>query len=103
MTDLDAVLEELGAAGHVRYDPLDRYREFRETFLADDRGRRVLNEILSLAHVNRPSVTARRPIDALEVMVREGERNMALAILAILHTEPPDRPASAVSVRPEGE
>lgn len=72
---------------------MDRYRDFRAVFLSDERGRRVLHEILGWGHVFRSSVQG-RPVDPHQVTFREGERNLALRILAALNAEPVDRPTT---------
>ena len=75
-------------------DDMQRYREFREVFMSDERGRRVLNEILTFGHVFRISAIG-QPIDPYQMALREGERSLALRILAVLNSEPAEKPAKA--------
>lgn len=77
-------------AGNYASD-MDRYREFRAVFLSDERGRRVLQELLTWGHVFRSSAVG-RPIDPHQVMLREGERSLALRILSTINAEPSERP-----------
>lgn len=65
---------------------LDRYRDFRVVF-GTDAGKRVLNQILKWGHLYQSSMSP-NPND---VIFAEGERNLALKILAGL-TVPAERP-----------
>lgn len=75
-------------------DDMDRYRDFRAVFLSDERGKRVLNEIFAWSHIYRSSAQG-RPIDPYQMALREGERSLALRILATLNAEPVERPTQA--------
>ena len=74
------------------YLPEDRYREFRRVFLDTPEGPRVLAEILSWGRFFKQSVTT-SPIDANLLLLREGQRNIALALLNTIYNEPPAKPA----------
>lgn len=78
------------------YDPLDRYRDFRNVFLGSEQGRRVLKQILSWAHFTKPTVV-KIPIDPYKVIHSEGERNLALRIFAIMLTEPKQKEKSTIA------
>jgi hypothetical protein len=86
--DPEALFAEIA---HTGYRDEDRYREFRRVFLGSDEGRRVLYEILSWGHMFQSSVS-RTEIDPNRVMFLEGERNLALKLLATLNAEPTARP-----------
>jgi hypothetical protein len=72
------------------YSPVERYRDFRKVFSTDD-GKRVLREILSWGRMFRAPVLG-KPIDPYAMAVALGERNIALKLMATVHTEPPDKP-----------
>ena len=72
----------------------DRYRDFRQVFMGSDQGKRVLHDILGMCHLLRPSPIS-RPIDGLLMAMREGERNIGLGILSVMHNEPPPQPDQA--------
>ena len=75
---------------------MDRYRDFRQVFLANDQGKRVLHEILSLGRMISSPLPSTGLIDANRVLANEGRRTLALDIFAIIHAEPAsDRPARA--------
>lgn len=96
--DPEALFAEIA---HTGYRDEDRYREFRLVFLGSDEGRRVLHEILSWGHMFQSSV-GRADIDPNRVLFFEGERNMALKLLATLNAEPPERPDQVTRVpKPE--
>jgi hypothetical protein len=86
--DPEALFAEIA---HTGYRDEDRYREFRRVFLGSDEGRRVLHEILSWGHMFQSSV-GRTDIDPNRVLFLEGERNLALKLLATLNAEPTARP-----------
>jgi len=69
------------------YSDQDRYREFRRVFLDSPEGPRVLAEILSWGRLFRQSITA-SPVDANLLLIREGQRNMAIALLNTIYKEP---------------
>lgn len=70
-----------------RYTADDRYRDFRNVFGTAE-GQRVLREILSWGHVFRPSA-AGHPIDPYLMVLREGQRDIALKLLHTYSYEPP--------------
>jgi len=73
------------------YSPRDKYHDFRRLFTGTDEGKRVMREILSWGRMFKPSILG-SPIDPYLMAVREGERNMALRLLATVINEPPERP-----------
>ena len=75
------------------YSPIERYRDFRKVFGTDE-GKRVLREILSWGRMFRAPILG-KPIDPYAMAVAFGERNMALKLMATVHTEPPDKPQRA--------
>lgn len=75
------------------YTPMDRYRDFKKVF-GNVEGKRVLRELLSWGRVFRAPVLG-KPIDPLAMAVALGERNIALKLLATVHTEPVDKPQRA--------
>ena len=74
------------------YLPQDRYREFRRVFLDTPEGPRVLAEILSWGRMFKQAVDA-RPVDPNLLLLREGQRNVAIALLNTIYNEPPAKPA----------
>lgn len=101
-TDLDpdvveAMLRQSGGAhpGAGRYDPMDRYRDFRAVFLATPTGLKVLHEIMGWARLFRSSAWPH--FDNNRTNFHEGERNLALRILATINKEPTERPERAHS------
>ena len=88
------LLNELAALpSQDGYSPIDRYRDFRKVFDTDE-GKRVLREILSWGRMFRSPILG-KPIDPYAMAVAFGERNMALKLMATVHTEPPDKPQRA--------
>ncbi len=69
------------------YSPQDRYREFRRVFLDTPEGPRVLAEILSWGRMFKQAVTT-SPVDPNLLLLREGQRNIAIALLNTLYNEP---------------
>lgn len=94
MDELDALMAELAAARTAGRTSLDRYREFRKVFLDTDEGKRVLYDILALGHLLKPSAVRGDPYETYR---REGERNIALQITAIVHVEPRERPERQIT------
>lgn len=88
------VLRELAAFGdypNTYEGSLDAYRDFREVFLGSERGKRVLNQIMSWGHTMRSTADE----DAARMAILNGERNLSLRILATIEVEPQPRPATA--------
>lgn len=81
--DIKALIGDIDNEG---YTDIDRYRDFRATFGTQE-GRRTLATILKWGHIYRTSMAP----NANDVIFSEGERNMALKILAGL-TEPVAKP-----------
>lgn len=89
--DPEALLRELAAVGEypATFDgAMDAYRDFRAVFVEDERGRRVLSQILAWGHIMRSTADA----DALAMAVQNGERNLALRVLSTVEVEPQPRP-----------
>lgn len=77
--------------------PMDRYREFRQVFLATDAGRRVLYDIFAAGHMYRSSYQRGDPH---HTTFQEGERNLALYIQQTLINEPAmEQPTTQVTRR----
>ena len=94
MASESELLDELAALpSQDGYSPIERYRDFRKVFGTDE-GKRVLREILSWGRMFRSPVLG-KPIDPYAMAVAFGERNMALKLMATVHTEPPDKPQRA--------
>ena len=89
--DLLEMLENLPS--QEGYAPMDRYRDFQKVFGTDE-GKRVLREILSWGRMFRAPILG-KPIDPYAMAVAFGERNIALKLMATVHTEPPDKPQRA--------
>lgn len=88
------LLDELASLpSQENYLPMDRYRDFRKVFGTTE-GKRVLREILSWGRMFRSPVLG-KPIDPYAMAVAFGERNMALKLMATVHTEPADKPQRA--------
>lgn len=73
------------------YSALDRYRDFRDVFLGSDSGRRVLKQIMTWSHLAAPHA-AGTPVDEKKILISEGQRNLALTIMATLLKEPEAKP-----------
>lgn len=101
MADADILDAVSNLAGSKPYLPKDRYADFRKVFTGTDEGKRVLHEILSWGRMFQPAVNG-KPIDPYAMAIREGERNMALRLLATVYNEPPARP-DKTSKRSESE
>lgn len=86
--DPDEFLTELNAAVLANYSEIDRYREFRQVLLGNEAGKRVLRQILSWGHMWQTSFDANPQVAAF----CEGERGLALKIMAHLHIEPKEKP-----------
>jgi len=85
--------------GRGNYAPIDRYRDFRGVFMSTDQGRRVLHEILGWGNMFRSSAH-RADFDVNRAFYYEGERNVALRLLATLNAEPTQPPAQTTSIKP---
>lgn len=91
--DPEALFADLARAhAGIGYSDADRYRDFRQVFLATDQGRRVLYEIFSWANLFRAVFI---PGDPYATHYRDGERNIGLKILATLNAEPAPQPIQA--------
>ena len=92
MASESELLDELASLPSPEgYSPVERYRDFRKVFGTDE-GKRVLREILSWGRMFRSPVLG-KPIDPYAMAVAFGERNMALKLMATVHTGPVDKPA----------
>ncbi len=97
--DPEAFLAELARAHPGRdYSKADRYADFRGLFLGDERGRRVLYEILSWSGMYRPSVRTGK-FDTTEMVFHEGERNIALQLMYAMNAEPSARPTTTKELK----
>ncbi len=86
--DPDAFQARLAAAFGIdprRYPPDRLHRDFAAAFLRDRAGRRALHKILEWGHLYQPVFVAGDPHGTA---FRDGERNLALRILAALNAEP---------------
>lgn len=82
-----AFLERLGRSRvGQNYTDIDRYRDFRQVFLESPGGRRVLWQLFEMANLFAP--VAVLPADPYAAYHRDGARNLALNILAILNADP---------------
>ena len=82
-----AFLERLGRSrGGESYTDIDRYRDFRRVFLDTPGGRRVLWQLFEMANLFAP--VAVLPADPYAAYHRDGARNLALNIMAILNADP---------------
>lgn len=90
-------MAQLGAAQSSERTAQDRYREFRQLFLGSDVGKRVLHDILAMGHVWRSSVSR----DPYMTYANEGERRLALQIMATVHVEPKPKPQQGISKPPK--
>ena len=82
-----AFLERLGRSRVGEdYGDIDRYRDFRRVFLDTPRGRRVLWQLVEMCHLFAPIAVL--PADPYAAYHRDGARNLALNILAILNADP---------------
>ena len=92
--DPEAFLAELAATHPGKgYAKMDRYRDFRRVFLADDQSRRVLYEVLSFCGMFR-SAAPRANFDPHQTMFFNGQQDIAFRLLATMNAEPKARPAS---------
>ena len=90
--DPDAFQRRLASAFGIdpRRYPADRlHRDFATVFLRERAGRRALYKILEWGHLYRPVFVAGDPYGTA---FRDGERNLALRILAALNAEPEETP-----------
>ena len=96
--DPDAFLAELSRAhpGKQSYSSMDRYRDFRALFLGTEQGKRVLYELLGWGGVFRSSAP-RAKFDPHQTMFHDGQRDLALRIMATMNAEPADRPSKATN------
>ncbi|MGF1455191.1 MAG: hypothetical protein ACFB6R_07420 [Alphaproteobacteria bacterium] len=103
--DAVAAFHAMVSASRPPIDGADRARIFSTVFLGSDAGQRVLHEILEWCGLYRPSVTGRpgHAIDVHATMVREGERNIGLRLMAVLMQEPPrDNPETTMRTGDDG-
>ena len=98
--DPEALLRELAAVGAYPASytgALDACRDFRAVFLSDERGRKVLSQILAWGHIMGPTFDP----DPYQMAALNGERNLALRVLSTIEVEPPARPATRAKARPK--
>jgi len=84
MSDPLQLLAELPS--DQNYTSADRYHDFRKVF-ATPEGQRAFREILSWGKLFSPSLNG-SPIDPYAMAVGNGEKNIALRLLATYNNEP---------------
>jgi hypothetical protein len=84
--DPEAFFDALLAAQVGGQSKTDIYRDFRRTFSTPE-GKRVLWRLFEWCHLYKPSVDFD---SAARTAFREGERNIALKIMAVMNAEPVD-------------
>lgn len=89
-SEADLLDELAGLPSQEGYSPVERHRDFQKVFGTED-GKRVLREILSWGRMFRSPVLG-KPIDPYAMAVAFGERNIALKLMATVHTQPTDKP-----------
>ena len=90
--DPDAFQRRLATAFGIdprRYPPERLHKDFAAAFLREQAGRRALYKILEWGHLYQPVFVAGDPHGTA---FRDGERNLALRILAALNAEPEETP-----------
>ncbi len=87
--EMDELMADLASALTSGRTRVEQHADFRQVFLGTDAGKRVLYDILGWAHVWGTSVVKGDPY---LTHVREGERALAIKILAVLHVQPKARP-----------
>ena len=83
--DEGLLVELAGGKPPENWTPEDRWREFRAVFMSDERGRRVLWQILEWTRMYRTTI---QPGDPYATYANEGGRNVGIRILATLAREP---------------
>ncbi len=92
LKEMDAFLELYGGLTLPEgYSAWDAYRDFRNTFLESDHGRRTLKVLMDDCFM-RKSTLLGRPIDSLRVAAAEGQRNVILKIFNTMLEEPKEKP-----------
>ena len=71
------------------YTPMDRYRDFIKTFGTPE-GKRTFTQIMQWGNISRAHYTV--DMQSNEMFLKEGERNLALKIMAALSAVPRDQP-----------
>jgi len=84
-----ALVDEIKAThpGKGRYNPMDRYRDFRAVFLGSDQGKRVLCEIMSMASIFVSAPVLGR-FEPNRTMFFGGAHSLAYSIASVANTEP---------------
>ena len=91
--DPEGLFKDLSAVHTgTQYSDPDRYKDFRAVFLSHPRGKKVLYEILTWAHMFQPVFV---PGDAYATHYRDGERNIGLKIMTVLNAEPSEQAIEA--------
>ena len=79
------------------YPAIDAYRDFRNTFLESEHGRRTLKQILEWGNINKPTAFG-VPLDTHRTMQGEGARVLCLKIMDTMMVEPPqEQPTQQVT------
>jgi len=76
----------------------DRYNSFRKLFMGTGEGKQVLYEILSWGRFFDIGISG-SPIDQVAMNISAGEKNMAIRLLHVVNTEPPDLPKQTTRKR----
>ena len=93
--DPEALVRDLRNDAGGPYTEMDRYRDFRALFTDSEAGKRVLAEILAWGHIWHSSMDP----DPHHTSFQEGERAIALKILASIEVEPTERQTQATKRR----
>jgi len=99
--DPEAFMAEIARARGVDVSPEQRYADFRAVFLGTEQGKRVLYHILMWGHLWIPSYVRNDPHAPHTTIYFEGQRSLALRILAAIQNEPKQRPTRAAT-KPKG-
>jgi hypothetical protein len=96
--DPEALLRELAVVGEYPATfegAMDAYRDFRAVFVDDERGRRVLSQILAWGRIMGTTFDP----DSHHMAMLNGQRELALLVLSTVEVEPAARPKAAVRPR----
>ena len=98
MIDESDILNSVSGSNE-KYQPKERYQEFRKVFMGSDEGKRVLREIVSWGRLLKSPVLA-NPVDPYLLAIQEGERNIVRRLLVVVNVEPPERPVQSKRSKP---
>jgi hypothetical protein len=98
MSDMVDMVIEMASDPRTMYPtPMDRHRDFQQVF-STDAGSRVFKEIMILG---RMMVSNAAKGDPYETYLREGKRDLAIAIAKVTFEEPKAQPDRQVSTNPQ--